>query len=147
MYLDKFVKREGCIFDILVWIKTNPIPIYNNHYLKDKEYCLYFRGKEGAYCRPPSVDMAKTYSFQEINAKDKKMYNHPTIKPINMIAKSIINSSREGDTILDPFMGSGTSGVACVRNNRNFIGMEINQTFFNLAKQRIENEQKTLRLF
>lgn len=44
MYLDYFVKGAGCTFDILVWVKTNPTPTFNNKYLTDKEYCLYFRG-------------------------------------------------------------------------------------------------------
>lgn len=43
MYIDYFVKKLGCAFDILVWIKTNAAPLFNNKYLTDKEYCLYFR--------------------------------------------------------------------------------------------------------
>ena len=55
------------------------------------------------------------------------MYGHPTIKPLNIIQTLILNSSREGETVLDCFMGSGTTGVACAKLNRNFIGMEINE--------------------
>ena len=50
----------------------------------------------------------------------------------------IENSSKEGDTVFDPFMGSGTTGVACNNLNRNFIGVEIDENYFNIAKQRIE---------
>ncbi|WP_290773277.1 DNA methyltransferase, partial [Anaerofustis sp.] len=48
------------------------------------------------------------------------------------------NSSKENQLILDPFMGSGTTGVACVNTNRNFIGMELDENYFNIAKDRIE---------
>ena len=50
--------------------------------------------------------------------------------------------SNEGDTILDPFMGSGTTGVACVNTKRNFIGIEMDDGYFKIAKDRIENAQK-----
>ena len=73
-----------------------------------------------------------------INHKDKKLYHHPTVKPLDITEKIIRNSSREGDTVLDPFMGSGTTGVACCNLNRRFIGIEINQDFFDVAKERIK---------
>lgn len=74
-----------------------------------------------------------------INQKDKKLYNHPTIKPVDLIERFIRVSSRPGDIILDPFMGSGTTGVAA-RNvtERNFIGIEINPEYFITAKSRID---------
>ena len=52
--------------------------------------------------------------------------------------------TRPGDTVLDPFMGSGTTGVACVQTGRNFIGIEIDEGYFNIAKQRIEQAQPPL---
>ena len=65
------------------------------------------------------------------------MYGHPTIKLLNIIETLIKNSTKEGDTVLDCFMGSGTTGVACKNLNRNFIGVELNETFFNMAYKRI----------
>ena len=50
----------------------------------------------------------------------------------------LLNSSKEGSTILDPFMGSGTTGIACVNNNRNFIGIELDKQYFDIAKDRIK---------
>ena len=140
MYLEYFVKGLGCAFDILVWVKSNATPLFNNKYLTDKEYCLYFR--KGGYCNPKDYESAKTAYSQPINAKDKKIYNHPTIKPINIIQNLISNSSKEGDTVLDCFMGSGTTGVACVRLNRNFIGMEINSEYYKIAELRIKAENQ-----
>ena len=136
-YLDFFVTKNGCKFDILIWNKTNATPLFNNKYLTDKEYCLYFR--RGGYCNPSSYDAAKTVYYQPINAKDKIRYEHPTIKPLNIIENLIKNSSKEGDVVLDAFMGSGTTGVACKALKRDFIGIELDQHFFEIAENRINN--------
>lgn len=66
---------------------------------------------------------------------------HPTQKPVKLMEYLIKTYSNEGDTILDNAMGSGTTGVACVKTNRNFIGIEMDENFFELAKERIEKEK------
>ena len=86
---------------------------------------------------PKNYDAAKTVYYQPINLKDKNLYEHPTIKPLNIIENLIENSSKEGEVILDPFMGSGTTGVAARLHNRNFIGFELDKHFFEIAKSRI----------
>lgn len=63
---------------------------------------------------------------------------HPTEKPANLIRRLILMFSDPGQTILDPFMGSGTTGVACVKTGRKFIGIEIEKKYFDIACQRIE---------
>ena len=77
----------------------------------------------------------------------KENVGHPTQKPITLIVWLIENYTQEGDTILDPFMGSGTTGVACHLTGRNFIGIEIDETYFNIAKKRIEDAQRQPLLF
>ena len=67
---------------------------------------------------------------------------HPATFPLQLAKDHIISWSNEGDTILDCFMGSGTTGVACVNTNRNFIGIELNEEYFKIAKDRIEHQQK-----
>lgn len=62
---------------------------------------------------------------------------HPAVFPLNLATDHIKAWSNEGDTVLDPFMGSGTTGVACVNTNRNFIGIELDDTYFEIAKERI----------
>lgn len=64
---------------------------------------------------------------------------HPSQKPIELMAKMIENSLREGDTVLDPFMGSGTTVIACLQTGRKFIGYEIDENFFDIAVKRIED--------
>ena len=72
---------------------------------------------------------------------------HPTQKPVSLIEYLIRTYSNEGDVVLDNCMGSGTTGVAAIRANRDFIGVELNKEYFDIASRRIENEKNTLTLF
>ena len=137
MYLDYFVTKHKCSFDIIVWVKTNAMPLFNNKYLTDKEYCLYFR--KGAYCNPQSYEEAKTVYFQPINVADKKLFEHTTIKPINIISTLIKNSSKENDIVLDTFGGSGSTCISAKELNRNFIAFEINEKWCKVANDRLDN--------
>lgn len=74
-------------------------------------------------------------------------YEHPTIKPLQLIKTIIKASSNEGDTVLDCFMGSGTSGVGCLQLNRKFIGVEIDPAYFKIAQRRISIEASKYKLF
>jgi len=79
----------------------------------------------------------------EISKKDKdnqydKKVEHLTVKPVKLISHLVKLFTREGQTILDPFLGSGSHGVASLINNRNFIGYEIEEKYFNIAKERLE---------
>lgn len=66
---------------------------------------------------------------------------HCTVKPISVMSWLVRLVSKEGDVILDPFMGSGTTGVACKMLGREFIGIELNEEYFNIATARIGNKQ------
>jgi site-specific DNA-methyltransferase (adenine-specific) len=72
---------------------------------------------------------------------------HPTQKPIEPMLMLISWLTNQGDTIIDHFMGSGTTGVACVQTGRKFIGVEIDEGYFNIAVKRIEQAQAQTRLF
>lgn len=136
MYIKYFVIEKACKMDILIWHKTNPMPCCNNKWLTDKEYCLYFR--KGGYCNPSGYAEAKTVWHLPTNVKDKKLYGHPTIKPLPIIENIIRNSSKEGDVVLDAFMGSGTTAVACIKNNRKYLGFENNEVYYEVAQNRIK---------
>ena len=71
---------------------------------------------------------------------------HPTEKPIALMTWLLHEYTKEGDTILDPFMGSGTTGVACVQTGRNFIGIEIDPTYYAIAEKRIAQAQLQIRM-
>jgi DNA modification methylase len=75
-----------------------------------------------------------------------KMPDHPSPKPIEYMVKLITRISKPGDTILDCFMGSGTTGVACVQTGRNFIGIEIDPGYFEIAERRIAESQLQVRM-
>lgn len=139
-----YFASKGNNFEILVWCKTNPTPATNNVWLPDIEYCLYFREKGVKLNK--GYDLKHKWYMSGINVKDKEIYKHPTIKPLELVKRHLEHTTQEGDTILDCFMGSGTTGVACKELNRNFIGMEINEEYYNIAKDRILgiNEQQKL---
>lgn len=141
-YIKYFVIDRKCKMDIIIWNKTNALPLFNNKYLSDKEYCLYFR--KGGYCSPKNYEDAKTVFYYPINIKDKKKWKHPTIKPEELIRKLIRNSSKEGDIVLDSFMGSGTTAISCIKENRNFIGYEINKEFYKICLKRIKEVKEEL---
>lgn len=136
MYLNYFVNKQDLNFEILVWNKPNVMPLYNHQYLNDVEYCLYFRG--AGVCNPQSYEDARTVFRNPTNKVDKFFFHHPTCKPLNIIETLVRNSSKENDLVLDCFLGSGTTAVACKELNRNYIGIEINPKWYKVAIDRLD---------
>ena len=125
----------GCNLDLLTWHKTNPIPTCNNTYLSDTEYCIFAR--ENGVKLNGTVETKKKYYVTPCNVLDKDKFEHPTIKPLNIIENLIINSSNEGGVVLDTFVGSGTTCVAAKRLNRKYIGIELNPKYHKIALDRL----------
>ena len=73
--------------------------------------------------------------------------NHPTEKPIGLIERILSAATKTGQTVIDPFMGSGSTGVACINLERRFIGIEIDQNYFDIACERIDQAQRQTRMF
>ena len=86
------------------------------------------------------------YNIWDIAPCKSNKTGHPAVFPEQLVNDNIISWSDEGNTILDCFMGSGTTGVACVKTNRNFIGIEIDNGYFEIAKKRIEEAQAQSRI-
>lgn len=141
-YLDYFVRKKGCNWNLICWHKIDPIPACGNKYLSDTEYILFFREKGvrifGSY------DTKRTFYVTKANRADKKLYGHPTCKPMEIVQNFIINSSQVGGVVLDPFIGSGTTAVASIKAQRHFIGYEINPQFYQTSQQRIQSSEGTL---
>jgi len=124
--------------DMLRLEKTNPMPRNRDRrYITDYECGLWltmpkakwtFNRQSNSYQRP-----------KFIHSIDKGF--HPTQKSLGLIIDLLRIHTNEGDTVIDPFMGSGTTGVACVNTNRNFIGIELDSDYFSTAESRI-NEAK-----
>lgn len=78
------------------------------------------------------------------NVPDKcNRTGHPAVFPLSLATDHILTWCNEGDTVLDPFMGSGTTGIACVNTGRNFIGMEIDEGYYNIASNRIDEAKSS----
>lgn len=131
-----FEYYKGSLFDIICWHKTNAMPLCGSKYLSDTEYCLYFHD---TLKLNTTYDTAKIHYEQPINITDKQKFNHPTCKPVNILENLIINSSKQGDIVLDCFAGSGSTLVAAKNTGRNYIGFEIDKKWAEIAQNRLDN--------
>jgi site-specific DNA-methyltransferase (adenine-specific) len=124
--------------NILVFYKK--LPTYNPQLTKGTPYqCKSGRGSTN-YREQSSVitkNEGFRYPLSVLDFKSDKGL-HPTQKPVALCEYLIKTYTNEGETVLDNCMGSGSTGVACVNTNRNFIGIELNEKYFNIAKERIE---------
>ncbi len=107
----------------------------NNTYANDTEYCIFAR--EQGVKLFGTYETKRKYYLTSTNKDDKDLYHHPTIKPLNIIKNLIINSSSDGDVVLDCFLGSGTTAVAAKELGRHYIGFEINKDYFKIAQDRL----------
>jgi site-specific DNA-methyltransferase (adenine-specific) len=143
-----FAKRNKYHFDILVWNKFNCIPNAFNKYLSDLEYCIFIRKPRCCtFNNKLAGNTRDFYSKLMLDNVTKNDYSHPTQKPLWMVKRHILISTKKNDTVLDPFMGTGTTGAACEALQRNFIGMEIDKKYFDISKNRIENVKNENHLF
>lgn len=129
-------------FQYFIWHKTNPMPkIYKNGFLNSCEMvvCLWNKGHKWNFSTQNAMHnyYEGPICMGNERLKDPK---HPSQKPIKLLKHFIEISSNEGDVILDPFMGVGSTGVAALQLKRNFIGYEIDPAFFNAAYKRISKE-------
>lgn len=134
-----FIAEKGCRFEILTWHKTNPIPTCNGKYLSDTEYCLMVR--ENGTSIGGDITTKSKYYISAINKQDKEKFKHPTIKPLRFVENHILNSTQPNDIVLDCFLGSGTTAVACKNTGRQYIGFEINEKWYKIAENRLNNRQ------
>lgn len=117
---------------IISMIKDTKMP--NRWYLKYTEPVLFFRKGRA---KPINDMTSRDYQFVTM-PKQKNGKLHITQKPLEFIERLVSNSSLECGVVLDPFMGSGTTGVACMSTNRRFIGIEKDDKYFEVAKKRLE---------
>ena len=122
----------------LVWVKDNKI--MGQSYMSQFEYIIFLR--KGRHKKINNCGESDVLTFPNKKLKDENgKIIHDTEKPVGLMKVLIDNSSQPYDLVLDPFMGIGSTGVACVNTGRNFIGMELDETYFNIAKERIENHE------
>jgi len=119
----------------LAIIKTNPLPLFvKNNYRSAFELCFYVtKGKPKTFNFLSQQDCINIYPY----IIGKKYTKHPTEKPLGFIEKIVKISSNENDTVLDPFIGSRTTAVACKNLNRKCIGVEINKKYCDMSIKRL----------
>lgn len=126
-----------------IWHKTNPMPRNMNlHFVNSTEAWIYFiyKKRTGTF----NNDGAMYHDFIETSVTsngERKYGKHPTQKPETLMIHFIDLLSNPGEVVLDPFMGSGTTGVAAKKLSRNFIGIEIDNSYFKMAKARINEDE------
>lgn len=134
------------IINIIIWKKLDPPPlIYKNKCRFSYEFIIWADKGYGHIFNYNSMyninnsELEDVWVLPTVTMNEKKNGYHPTQKPECLLERIINASSYVGQLVLDPFMGSGTTGVICKKLNRCFIGIEKEYNYFNIAKTRIEN--------
>ena len=131
-----FGESIGANMNLLVWRKHRVAPIQIETYRPDVEYIVFLKRKGGYWNhKNPHSNYSRVF---DDNQSDCAL--HAAQKPISLCQKIIINSTIAGATVLDPYMGSGTTAIACIRTGRKFIGIEKDAKHFQTACDRVENE-------
>lgn len=130
-------EKQRSRWQLLTWNKTNPTPLSNNNYLPDTEYMVH---------------AFESHNFESktrfiVGQVERSGFDHPTVKPQYVMQKAIKSASNAGDTVLDCFMGTGSTGVAAIQLGRKFIGIEREPKYFDIACRRIEQAASQGQLF
>jgi DNA modification methylase len=131
----EFAENNNYKWQIITWNKPNPTPLVENTYLPDTEYIFHIWKdiKLGG-----NYDTKRKYYVMQVI---KSNFDHPTVKPLEIISNLMINGSRENELILDPFMGSGTTLVAAKKLGRRAIGIEISKKYCDIAIERLSQHE------
>lgn len=126
-----------------IWHKTNPMPRNMNlHFVNSTEAWVYFTYKKRTGTFNNGGAMFHDFIETSVTPNGERKYGkHPTQKPESLIQHFVEILSNPNDWVLDPFMGSGTTGVVAKHTDRNFIGVELDKNYYEMAKLRIEERQ------
>lgn len=133
-----FYLNDIKVMSRLTWVKTNPRPnTLKKSYRQSTEMALFGckGGWVGYFAKRTQTELLSHWILPAVGGRERTI--HPTQKPTKLIRAWVENSSQPGDLILDPFCGSGTTGVACIQTGRRFIGIEIDPTYADIARARI----------
>ncbi|MGM9858468.1 MAG: DNA-methyltransferase [Bacilli bacterium] len=134
------------IINIIIWHKIDPPPlIYKNKFRFSYEFIIWAsKGKNKTFnykdmFKVNNEEMQDVWNLSAVQINEKKFGYHPTQKPECLLDRIIISATNEKDIVLDPFMGSGTTGYVAKKRNRIFIGIEKEKKYFDIAKNRINS--------
>lgn len=132
----------------ITWEKPNPPPNLSCRYFTHSTETIIWAAKheKSKYCfnygamreMNGGKQMKSVWTLPAPSSGEKNFGKHPTQKPVALLERIILASTREGDLIMDPFSGSSTTGVAAIRLKRKFVGTELSSDFLNLSIQRLE---------
>jgi site-specific DNA-methyltransferase (adenine-specific) len=138
------------ILNDIAWEKPNPPPNLSCRYFTHSTETILWAAKNEDtkhlfnYSLMRKIaggrQMKTVWTMQASRNGEKAFGKHPTQKPIALVERCLLASTDSGDLVLDPFMGAGTTGIACIRTQRKFTGMELDQEHAQLAKKRIQFE-------
>ena len=133
-------KYDFIVKDIIRWEKRNPMPRnVERRYVTDCEFAVWAvkEGEKWTFNKPKEIGYLKPVFTTGIVPGGKKRL-HPTQKHLEVIEQLVKIHTNEGDTILDPFLGSGTTALACKKTNRNIIGSEIDKKYYDITMGRLQ---------
>lgn len=128
--------------DQIIWQKTNPMPRNRDRrYIRDIEIASWYvvKGGKWVFNRQSEKYDSSVVKYPSESGGGFKRY-HPTQKNLQMTKEFILRHSNEGDIVFDPFMGSGTTALACKETGRNFVGVELDEAYFNVSVGRLKGE-------
>ncbi|AJP25912.1 DNA methyltransferase [Staphylococcus epidermidis] len=147
-FVDELEKNNLIVKDIIKWEKSNPMPRnITRRYVQDTEFAIWAVKKKSKWIfnKPDDVKYLRA-NYKTSTVSGKERTSHPTQKSLKLMEDLIKVHTNSHDTILDLFMGSGTTGVAALNLNRKFIGVEIDENYFNIAKSRISSASNLFNL-
>lgn len=138
--IEKLKQIGMCVKDVIIWRKTNPMPRnVERRYVQDMEFAVWAvkKNSKWTFNRPESKPYLRSiYESSTVSGLERTI--HPTQKSLKLMTEIITVHTNPNELIMDPFMGSGTTGVASLQSGRYFIGVELEKKYFNIAKTRIE---------
>lgn len=133
--LRKGFADKGMTTRLCIWEKTNPSPVNCQYmWMSGIECCVYARKRSAVF-----NEHYKNCVWRFPNGRSKR---HPTEKPLNLFEYLVKTSSNPGDLVLDPFLGSGTTSEAAIKNGRSYIGFELTPEYFEVANERLKKFPK-----
>lgn len=134
-FIRQFLVKAGLSTRLIIWEKTNPSPMNGKHiWLSGIECCVYGKFRGAVF-----NEHCKNSILRYPSGRSKL---HPTEKPLELFKYLIRVSSNAGDVVLDPCIGSGTTAVACMECDRNYIGFELNRKYYNICIKRIKSRKR-----
>ncbi len=129
---------------VYIWAKTNPAPSFRKVNWVSATESIWVGSKGDSKLKNFKYQKEMHNYFLYPNSSAYGETEHPTEKPLSLITHLIQVNSNENETILDPFIGSGTTAIACIRTKRNYIGIEKDKGYYDIACKRIEKEREQL---